>query len=63
MQDEYAIVSKNDMDRRQGARQGGFITRGMLAMLAQHMRSQQGVEDGEEEEGELDPEGEGCSVM
>jgi nuclear receptor interaction protein len=63
-QDEYQIVSKNDMDRRRGARQGGFITRGMLAMLAQHMRAQQG---GGGEEGDGDGEGDGeegdCVVM
>jgi hypothetical protein len=58
MADEYQITSRNDMDRRRGARQGGFITRGMLAMLAQHMRAQQGGED-DGEEG--DPEG--CLVM
>ena len=59
MYDEYQIVSRNDMDRRRGARQGGFITRGMLAMLAQHMRAQQGDEEGDE--AEIDPEG--CAVM
>jgi nuclear receptor interaction protein len=62
MHDEYQIVSRNDMDRRRGARQGGFITRGMLAMLAQHMGVQHSG-DGEEgdEDGEVDPEG--CAVM
>ena len=61
MHDEYQIVSRNDMDRRRGARQGGFITRGMLAMLAQHMRAQQGGAEGEDGEEEIDPEG--CGVM
>lgn len=60
MQDEYAILSRNDNDRRRGARQGGFITRGMLAMLAQHMRAQAAGDEGDED-AELDPEG--CRTM
>jgi nuclear receptor interaction protein len=62
MQDKDQIVSKNDMDRRTGARQGGFITRGMLAMLAQHMTAQAGAADGDgDEDAEADPEG--CILM
>jgi hypothetical protein len=60
MADEYQITARNDNDRRRGARQGGFITRGMLAMLAQHMRAQQGGEDGEDGE---DGDPENCLVM
>ncbi|KIW08632.1 uncharacterized protein PV09_00588 [Verruconis gallopava] len=59
IQDEDRIVSTNDMDRRRGARQGGFITRSMLAMLAQHMRAHAGGGDDEGED--VDPEN--CAVM
>jgi len=61
--DEYQIVSRNDMDRRRGARQGGFITRGMLAMLAQHMRAQAGAEGEDGDEDDDGVEEDGCTVM
>jgi nuclear receptor interaction protein len=73
MQNSYQIVSKNDMDRRRGARQGAFITRGMMQLLAQQFRAQlagqvEGAnlamgEDGEGGgDGEMEAE-EGCAVM
>ncbi|GAB7352950.1 hypothetical protein MBLNU459_g3525t1 [Dothideomycetes sp. NU459] len=53
MGDEYRIVAQNDVDR-QGGNQEAFITRSMLATLAQHIRRrrEEGGDDGEDDEGE-----------
>ncbi|KAF2399562.1 WD40 repeat-like protein [Trichodelitschia bisporula] len=66
LQDEYAIISENDMERRSRAREGhdaNHITRGMLALLASRFRAQMsdmGMEIGED--GEEPPE-DHCALM
>ncbi|KAI4742493.1 WD40 repeat-like protein [Aureobasidium sp. EXF-12298] len=55
---EYQITSQNDVER-QGGNQETFITRSMLASLAQHLRRQraEGGAEGEEGEGGAPPGG------
>ncbi|KAG9816232.1 WD40 repeat-like protein, partial [Aureobasidium melanogenum] len=48
---EYQITSQNDVER-QGGNQETFITRSMLASLAQHLRRQRAEGGGEGEDGE-----------
>ncbi|KAH0273456.1 WD40 repeat-like protein, partial [Aureobasidium melanogenum] len=48
---EYQITSQNDVER-QGGNQETFITRSMLASLAQHLRRQRAEGRGEGEDGE-----------
>ncbi|KAK6001398.1 hypothetical protein QM012_002729 [Aureobasidium pullulans] len=51
---EYQITSQNDVER-QGGNQETFITRSMLASLAQHLRRQRAEGGGEGEDGEGGP--------
>ncbi|KAI5197636.1 WD40 repeat-like protein [Aureobasidium subglaciale] len=48
---EYQITSQNDVER-QGGNQETFLTRSMLASLAQHLRRQRAEARGEGEDGE-----------
>jgi WD40 repeat protein len=70
MHDEYRITNQNDMDRRRGGRlESSFLTRGMVALLAQRFRAQMndmGVDVQDLVEGEVGEdalEAEGCHVM
>jgi len=64
MHNEYQIVSQNDMDRRRGGRaESSFLSRGMMALLAQRFRAEVqdvAIDDLIGEEGEME---EGCRVM
>ncbi|KAF2709527.1 WD40 repeat-like protein [Pleomassaria siparia CBS 279.74] len=66
MHQEYQIVAKNDVDRK-GGRDDAFITRALLAQLAQRIHRQNaGENDGEEEDGEdtiLLNNDDNCTVM
>jgi nuclear receptor interaction protein len=70
MDDEYRITNQNDMDRRRGGRaESSFLSRGMVALLAQRFRAQmndmgvdvQQLADGDV--GEETLEAEGCALM
>jgi nuclear receptor interaction protein len=70
MDDEYRITNQNDMDRRRGGRaESSFLSRGMVALLAQRFRAQMndmGVDVQELAEGDMSEEAleaEGCVVM
>lgn len=65
MHQEYEIISQNDMDRR-GGREDAFITRALLAQLAQRLHRHTGGEDDDDDEGEgpiLLNNDEGCAMM
>ena len=55
MQDEYEITSQNDMDRK-GGRNEAFITRALLAQLAQRIHAQH-------HGGGTDEDGNGTSII
>lgn len=64
MQDEYEITSRNDMDRK-GGRNEAFITRALLAELAQRIHAQQhgmGDDDVGEDTIVLNND-DGCNIM
>jgi nuclear receptor interaction protein len=70
MDDEYLITNQNDMDRRRGGRaESSFLSRGMVALLAQRFRAQMnemGVDVQELADGDVSDEtleAEGCALM
>ncbi|KAF2110173.1 WD and tetratricopeptide repeat-containing protein [Lophiotrema nucula] len=62
MHESYQIMSQNDMDRK-GGREDVFITRALLAQLAQRIHAHQAGEDDEDGEGPIMLNDDGCSVM
>lgn len=65
MHEQYQITSQNDMDRK-GGREDAFITRALLAQLAQRLHAHQHHGGDEDDEGEttiLLNNDEGCAVM
>ncbi|KAF2435378.1 WD40 repeat-like protein [Tothia fuscella] len=70
MKDEYQIITQNDMDRRRGgSHDSAFLSRGMMALLAQRFRTELrdeglNIQDLMESAGVTEGgEGDGCVVM
>lgn len=62
---QYQITSQNDMDRK-GGREDAFITRALLAQLAQRLHAHHHNTGDEDEDGEttiLLNNDEGCTLM
>lgn len=65
MHEQYQIISQNDMDRK-GGREDAFITRALLAQLAQRLHAHHHVGGEGDEDGEttiLLNNDEGCTIM
>lgn len=66
MHQQYQITSQNDMDRK-GGREDAFITRALLAQLAQRIHAHQAAGGDAGEDGDGDDtvliNDDGCSIM